>query len=146
MKQQEEKYLLNISGEFAVCTELLKRGIFASVTHGNKKATDVIAIGKGKKAYVIEVKTSSSNRVVTSFFQKYYDEKKEHPDFWVLVQMDSNTLQMEFYVLTHQEMGDAQMIRNNMTEWHKVIGVDNVILSQLDSYKNNWNTILKEVE
>ena len=132
-----------MAGEFAVCAELLKRGIHASVTYGNQKATDIIAIGQDKRAYVVEVKTSDSNRIVTSFFQKYYDkEMTKHPDFWVLVRIDAKTFQSDFYVLTHQEMGNAQMKRNNMTEWVQINGVDNVLLEHVSEYKGQWNSIL----
>jgi len=141
-RQQEEKTRLNMIGEFAVCVELLKRGIHAFVTYGNQKAADIITVGKDKRASVIEVKTSDSNRIVTGFFQKYYIENMvECPDFWVLVHFDSKTLQAEFYVLTHQEMGNEQMKRNNMSEWKFVNGVDNVSLKALLEYKGEWSKI-----
>lgn len=40
MSKTEEKYFLNIAGEFAVCSELAKRNIQANLTFGNKKAVD----------------------------------------------------------------------------------------------------------
>ena len=90
MKQTvEEKHFLNLSGEYLVCAELLKRNISASITYGNQKAADII-ITKDGRAFVVEV-----------------------------------------------------MKRNEMTEWLGIPkGVDNVLLSQLESCKNKWETIL----
>jgi hypothetical protein len=39
-----EKYYLNLAGEYRVCSELLKWNIFATVTFGNMKGADVIAV------------------------------------------------------------------------------------------------------
>lgn len=40
-----EKYLLHLAGEYRVCSELNKRGVFATITYGNRKAVDVYVIG-----------------------------------------------------------------------------------------------------
>jgi len=79
-----EKYHLNLAGEYRVCAELLKRGIFATVTYGNMKGADIFAIGSNRRAAVVEVKASNSSRFVTSFYQKYKSRDIEHPTFWVL--------------------------------------------------------------
>ena len=146
MKQSpEEKHFLNLAGEFGVCAELFKRNIHANLTYGNHKATDIIVI-TNKQSFSIEVKTSMTNRIVTSFFQKFHTPEISHPDFWVIVHINANNLQSEFYVLTHNEMAKEQMKRNGMTEWHKITGgVDNVLLSQLESYKNKWETIFNNL-
>jgi len=148
MKQsQEEKYCLNMAGEFSVCAELQKRKIDATVTYGNKKAVDIIIIGKNKQAWSVEVKTTTSNKFVTGFFQKYYQADIEpRPNFWVLVKIEDKTKNADFYVLTHKEMGEVQKGRNKMKEWHKVIGVDNVLTEHIEEYKNKWETILNEIK
>jgi hypothetical protein len=52
-----DKYHLNLAGEYRVAAELLKRGIFATITYGNKKGADIYAIGEdSRQAAVIEVK------------------------------------------------------------------------------------------
>ena len=77
-----DKYQLNLAGEYRVCAELLKRGIFATATFGNMKGPDVVACGPNRRAAVIEVEASNSSRFVTRFDQKY--RTSEHPMFWVL--------------------------------------------------------------
>ena len=146
MKQSsEEKHFLNLAGEFGVCAELFKRNIHANLTYGNHKATDIIVIAN-KRSFTIEVKTSMTNRVVTSFFQKFHTLETPHPDFWVIVHIDKQSLKSVFYVLTHKEMSKEQMKRNGMTEWHKIAGgVDNVLLSQLEGYKDKWDTIFNNL-
>jgi hypothetical protein len=37
MSKTEEKYFLNITGEFALCSELAKRKTIANLTLGNKR-------------------------------------------------------------------------------------------------------------
>ena len=141
MKQtSSEKHFLSLAGEYGVCSELAKREIRASITYGNQKSADII-ITRDKKAYVVEVKTSKTKRIVTGFFQKYHTPETPHPDFWVIVHINPDTLSSDFYVLTHEEMAKEQMIRNNMTTWEHINGVDNIMLSQLEEYKNKWETI-----
>lgn len=63
-----DKYHLNLAGEYRICSELLKRGIFTTVTYGNMKSCDVIAVGENRRAALVEVKTSQSTRFVTRFY------------------------------------------------------------------------------
>ena len=137
-KSSVEKYKLSMAGEYGVCAELLKRGFDASITMGNAKATDVMIFLDDKSFRRIEVKTTRSTRFVTGFFQKYYDKDKIHPDFWALVQIDEEN-NSHYYILTHEEMGEVQMKRNEMDKWEKIDGCDNVLLRDLDSFKEQWD-------
>ena len=130
-----------MAGEYGVCAELLKRGLCASVTLGNAKAVDVILYLDDKTYKRIEVKTSSNKRFVTGFFQKYYDKNNPlHPDFWVLVRIDEE-YQSHYYILTHEEMGQVQMQRNEMDTWERIIGCDNVLLRDVEQFENMWDKI-----
>lgn len=142
-KLATEKSFLSLAGEYAVCSELQKLGVNCSLTYGNQKATDVIVLNETTKQFRrIEVKTSRSKRFVTGFFQKYYDERI-HPDYWVIVYIDENN-RSHFYIMTHQEMGDIQMERNKMTEWHRVEkGCDTVELKNIEMHKNMWDKIIE---
>src|SRR6266545_2926764 len=129
-----DKYYLNLAGEYRVASELFKRGLFATITYGNKKGADIYAIGPNRQTAVVEVKASNSSRFVTGFYQKYVDEMTEHPEFWVL---------------SHAEMARAQAARNSgeALTWvenaEKVkTGVDNVLAKDLQDYKSAWNKIV----
>ncbi len=140
-KTQSQKHFLGLAGEYAVCAELAKNEINASLTLGNHKAVDIIATNpNNNKACFIQVKASYSKRIVTGFFQKYKTEETPHPDFWIIVHFDKNNF-TDFHVLTHQEMAKVQMERNGMTEWREVNGVDNVLLDLIKSDKNYFDKI-----
>lgn len=144
---QQKKYLLNLAGEFRVCAELLKRGFFANVTMGNFKSVDIQIVTEEKKAILVEVKSTESNRFVTSFFQKYKTKETYHPDFWVLIKLSKE--EDRFFVLSHEEMAKVQSIRNMGDiefDWDNNAsfaskGVDNVLLKHIEEYENQWNKI-----
>ena len=142
MKQKQlDKHFLNLTGEYGVCSELAKRGITANLTLGNFKAVDVLfADLANKKIWTIEVKTTSSNRVVTGFFQKYHSKEVFGPNFWIIVKVEKNLIS-RYFILTHVEMGDIQAQRNGMKSWGKVNGVDNILLNHINLYENKWKTI-----
>jgi len=140
-KTSKEKYRLSMAGEYGVCAELSKRGFNASITFGNAKATDVVIILENKSFRRIEVKTTRSTRFVTGFFQKYYDKMQTvHPDYWILVQIDAENVS-HYYILTHEEMGKVQMKRNEMDDWERIKGCDNVLLRNLEQFREKWETL-----
>jgi hypothetical protein len=145
--KQEEKYSLQMSGEYGVCAELHKRNITASITYGKHKAANVFII-RGEKASRIEVKTTNKNKVVTGFFQKYTSpETKPAPDFWVLVYIDSETFISDFYILSHNEMAAEQMKVNKMESWYEMKGgICTIQFSHLEKYKNKWDILLNYYE
>jgi hypothetical protein len=143
-----EKQNINLAGEYRVCSELLRRNLYATITIGNRKGADIHAIGSDRMAAVIEVKTANSERFVTCFYQKYKEEEGEpHPDFWVLFSLRTEC----FYVLSHNEMAEAQAAGNfgdeRLTYAERVTrsasGVDNVHAKQLVEHKSCWDKILR---
>ena len=141
MSKTEEKYFLNIAGEFAVCSELAKRKILANLTLGNKKAVDIIVFKENNEAITIEVKTTNKNRIVTSFLQKYKTPDFPHPNIWVMVVIDKN-LQNRFFILTHNEVAYIQMKVNKVDVWKENKGgVDNIPLSAILEFENRWDKI-----
>ncbi len=137
-----------MAGEYSVAAELNKRGFNASITLGNAKAADIIItkdLGDVKIFKSIEVKTSRESRIVTSFFPKYSDKSKSHPDYWVIVHIDDSE-RFHYYILTHEELGHIQMVRNNMDTWAPIPkgtkrGCDNILLSSISQFENKWDKI-----
>src|SRR4051812_49053999 len=122
-------YLLNLAGEYRICSELNKRGVFATVTYGTRKGADVYAISDERsRALKIEVKTSQGSNFVTSLSQKarnddpndpgFWDrliKDPEAPDFWVLFQIrvaKDSTFGERFFVVSHREICGLQKKRN----------------------------------
>lgn len=151
-KKKIDKYDLNLAGEYRVAAELLLRGIYTSVTYGNKKGADLYAIGENRQAAVIEVKASQSSRFVTSLYQKYKTQDAQSPDFWVLysVRPTDTGFAERFFVLSHRELARIQGEVNCPGEKlsHEQIaarvsrGVDNVSLKHVEAHENAWSKIL----
>jgi hypothetical protein len=145
-----DKYHLNLVGEYRVAAEILKRGLFATITYGNQKGADIYAIGPNRRTAVVEVKASNSRRFVTGFYQKYGDEMKEHPDFWVLYALGADGVE-QFFVLTHDEMAEVQAGRNfpgRTLTWAErgeavARGVDNVRVDDVDAHRDGWDKIVR---
>ena len=60
---QERKSFLNLAGEFAVASELNRRGVHAAVTYGTSKRADIFAMADSRDRVVrIEVKCSGQRK------------------------------------------------------------------------------------
>lgn len=154
-----DKYLLSLAGEYRVCSELNKRGVFATMTYGHRKGADVYAIGgKDRPAIRIEVKTSQRNNYVTNITKKGLAESGEAPDFWVFCEIKGSldgSFEERFFVVTHAEACFLQKkVNADCAERYRVRhgsasnstgGVDNIPLRYLEPYKNNWSKILKAI-
>jgi len=141
-------YLLNLAGEYRICSELNKLGILATITYGNHKGADVYAISdQHERALKIEVKTSQRGNFVTNITRKGLADDPTAPDFWVLFQIHTE----EFFVLTHEEICRIQKERNDkyaqkfFARYGKQPppGVDNVTIEDVNrkEFKNNWGKI-----
>ena len=149
-------YLLNLAGEYRVCSELNKRGVFATVTYGNHKGVDVYAISdQGDLAVRIEVKTSQQGNFVTKLTQKGSADDRRTPDFWVLCQIkagDYSSFRERFFILTHKEISRIQAKRNKIygakylarhgSEFDFSKGIDNVKLADVEAFEDGWDKIL----
>lgn len=148
--------LLNLAGEYRVCSELTKRRVFATVTYGNRKGVDVYAISDSRRlALRIEVKTSQLEKFVTGISQKGLAEAPDAPDFWVLVQIrrtGDDEFVERFFVLTHKEICSTQDRRNRIyaTKYERrhgkqpdfSKGVDQVKLEDVFEHENKWSKIV----
>ncbi|OPL19558.1 MAG: hypothetical protein AVO35_10370 [Candidatus Aegiribacteria sp. MLS_C] len=151
MSKQMDKYKLSLAGEYRVCSELLRRGLLASVVVGNQKSTDIHIVTSDGRVIVIEVKTTTSNKFLTKFFQKFETENKGHPDFWVLCRLNEGG--DEFFILSHREMAIAQAKRNGLQDdfiWEEAYetfrkGVDSVLKQHVACHIDSWNKIVEAV-
>ena len=88
---QQQKYSLNLAGEFYVAAELNRRDIFASVTYGAAKNADVLAFDQhSRQTAGIEVKTTARPNKKWITGQHSIDKNSIHAQlFWVLVLVPS---------------------------------------------------------
>jgi hypothetical protein len=132
---------IGLMGEYRVVSELLKQGYNATITFGNAKATDIIILQK-REFIRIEVKTClNGKKFVTSFFPKYTDPAKTHPDFWVFFLPDFSGKNDRFFILQHDEVKTLQLIVNKGNKTLSGQGCDNIPLKLLEEKK----TILRIV-
>ena len=52
-----------------------------------------------------------------------------------------------YYILNNEQMGEVQMKRNEMDKWEKIEGCDNVLLRDLEPFKEKWEVFenIKEI-
>jgi hypothetical protein len=160
---QDDKYFLGIAGEFAVASELNRRGLLASITYGTSKSADVIVVDKDvKKVVRVEVKTT--NKKKWPLGPKVTDPTKMKTNsFWVLVQFPdplNGTPKNEdkkqsahsprFFVLTGQEIHgvwkkEADVYKAGYLKRHNKepegIGVPNVSLIGVSEFEDEWEKI-----
>lgn len=135
---------IGMMGEMRVCAELLKQGYSASITFGNAKATDIMITNDEGRYLRVEVKTSKNGRnFVTSYYPKYTDPTKQHPDMWVFYLPDSQLSVNgdRFFLATHEEVAEIQLVVNKGNKTLSGQGVDNIPLKVLETYpyEGRWD-------
>lgn len=89
-----DKSILGVAGELAVASELCRRNIYAQLTFGNQKRTDLLIFGQ-EEVCRIEVKSKQGNewpgckgikdkKSFLVFVDYKNKEDTERPDFYVL--------------------------------------------------------------
>ncbi|HZL38171.1 MAG TPA: hypothetical protein VFC78_22840 [Tepidisphaeraceae bacterium] len=156
-----ESYLLNLAGEYRVCSELCKRGMFATISYGHRKSADVYVIFEAhRKVLRTEVKTTQKSNFVTSITQKKLtQDSPEAPDFWVLYQIDFDatgaSCKERFFIVPHRELWAIQQQVNDRyaigyrqrhgTDPDFMAGVDNVKIKDVEAYEDKWACIVQLV-
>jgi hypothetical protein len=155
-KEKIERYLLNLAGEYRVCSELAKRGLLPCLSFGNYKGADIHVVNpQGRGSLRIEVKASQKGRFVTAMYKKYRKKGcKQHPDFWVLCDIKKsgkNDFDEKFFVLSHEEIAKTQEERHRRyckkyrkkhgQPFDPAKGVDLVGIEDVEQYKDAWAKI-----
>ena len=147
---QQRKYHLAMAGEYLVAAQLQRLQISSSVTYGNAKSADVIALNPlTEKAKVVEVKTSAKGRWPVGSRVPEPSQK-----FWVFVNLPENIDdQPEFFILTQEQLHgilkpeeDAYFQRyfeKHGVEYGNKPGVARLTYKQAQPFKNKWSTIIE---
>jgi hypothetical protein len=94
-----DKNELSLAGEYAVASELCRRKMYAQVTLGNLKKTDILVLNPNtQKMVTIEVKSKQikvwgnikgiKGKNTFFVFVDYFQKGNERPDFYILAQDD----------------------------------------------------------
>jgi hypothetical protein len=143
---------LSQCGEYLVAAELNRRKIYATVTYGNQKSMDIIALAGDGRFASIEVKTSRKSQFPTGL-TKQKQQKIHGNKFWILVSLDfvpSESLP-DFYILSDKEIKaeqakedsiyNASYAKKHGKDYDKD-GVPNIKKKKLESYKDRWAIII----
>lgn len=128
-----KKLNIGLIGETAAALELMKKGydvVNLNNIRNNYQNADLICINPNTgKSVMIQVKTGTSNNIMTGLISELdgtipdLDKKIIGP--WIFIRIDEETLSMDFYVLTKEE-------------------VQTLIITSNDWYVNQWNRQLKK--
>jgi hypothetical protein len=156
MTTKVEKSLLGIAGEYAVASELCRRGVYAQLTLGNRKKVDLLLDGE-KKIARVEVKTKQGTQWPSVKGIAPEDGLK----FLVLVDLQGKGLdeRPEFYVISkdewrpflEQKLEDKIKSKTAMIDNHNVprfsdgfIGTG-IKANEVAQFKNDWDKIMRIV-
>jgi hypothetical protein len=112
-----EKAILGVAGEFAVASELCRRGLYAQLTLGHRKRTDLLVETETGHMCRIEVKAKQGRDwpnclgiAAEDSFLVFVDfagkAETERPDFYVLISKEWRALamlEMERYKAKHPD-------------------------------------------
>lgn len=160
------KSILGVTGEYYVAAELGKRNIYAQLTLGNQKRTDLLIFSdESDKLLKIEVKNKQGNEWPNckGIYQKesfivFVNFKgiseNQRPEFYILSEKDWSELIVKKEKEYNKKYPDRRTeIKNNvlilLDEVNKQgkpymgYGIKPV---DIDMFKENWDTILNELK
>ena len=150
MSRQARKHSIGLAGEFFVAAELLRRGVMASVTYGNAKRADVIAVSPSTSAAaVLEVKSTSQKKWVIG---NHVPEPTDN--LWVLVHLPADESSPRYFVATAQELHAIlapqdieyrRRFRERNGKEFSGIGVVSIRLKEVELYEGEWSKVLSRV-
>lgn len=151
MTKQAERYRLAMTGEFFVAAQLQRLGISATVTYGNAKRADVVAVNRETgRAVTIEVKSTNKsrwpvgNRVPLPSQQPWVfvhvpDDTAQAPQFFILLQNELH----EILAPVEAEYWARYQAKHGRAYGDKTPGVAAAELNHLIPFRDNWAAILK---
>lgn len=144
------KQMIGLAGEFAVASELCRRGIYAQLTYGNRKSVDILTDCDNGMARV-QVKAKQGNEwpgvrgvcgndiLVLVDFQKKRDV--ERPDFYILTATDWAELVKVNINEKDIASGKVSISETNVPTWNNqgpYVGMS-VWASTVAKYRDAWD-------
>ncbi len=134
-KPRADRQKTNLSGEFFVAAELVKRGLQASLTLGNAKAIDLFAINDKGSQFTIQVKAVRSRNNDFPIDSTKIAEKC----VYVFVVLNKPGVAPEFYVVPGK---DLQSEPGKFGKWFlnykKFPGIN---AKDLEAYHDKWQIL-----
>ncbi len=134
-----DRQMTGLAGELFVAAELLKRGIQTSITFGNAKAIDLLAVNPAtKRTFTVQVKSVRKNNPWP------ISHTKVHPEHvYVFVMLNQPGEAVEYYVVPGQHLvSDPDRFR--LRDYPTFPGVARTTLKKL-GYAEAWHVFCEPV-
>lgn len=144
-----------MAAEFAVASELCKRNIYAQLTLGLRKRTDIL-VETERGMLRIQVKGKQGKEwpgckgiygedIVLVFVDFENKKENERPDFYVLTVEDwKNLLEKELKLTSKVERGEVTIDEKNMPTWKDGYQGMGIRPEMIKEHKERWDRI-KEI-
>jgi len=151
-----DKEYLALAGEYAVASELCRRGIYVQLTLGNRKRTDLliqtekgmlsVQVKSKQKKYWVLVKGVYGSDIALVFVDYQNKELERKPDFYVLTSKDWSSFVRRGWIKDEVSEGrfklddvncPVRVREDGSTAWK---GID-IEASELAKYKDGWDKI-----
>jgi hypothetical protein len=152
------KDTLGLAAEFAVASELCRRGLYAQLTLGNKKRTDLLVHDDETNTFLrIEVKAKQGQdwpnckgiygENVMLVFVDYMNKKDhERPDFFVLTVEDWRGVVNEHakrFTRVYVTERNVAVFPDQLTKSGKPYEGTGVRVAMIEKYREAWGKIIK---
>jgi hypothetical protein len=152
MNSSISKETLGLAGEYAVASELCRRGIYAQLTLGNRKRTDLL-VETDNSMLRIQVKSKQKREwpaikgifgndiilILVDFEKKPIDSR---PDFYVLTSTDwAQLIDARCVRPGHVRNGKVTLSDSNVPTWSDGFVGMGIKSSDVQTYKETWNKI-----
>lgn len=158
----DEKIQLGLAGEYAVASELCRRGVYTQLTLGNYKRADLLVIGKERNVCRIEVKAKKgpkwanikgvSDEDAYIVFVDLRKPETERPDFYVLSSEDWRKAALK--VVKQKQKNSPQMnvfvdeencltFPDQITKSGKPYRGCSISIDNVGEYKDCWDKIIE---
>jgi hypothetical protein len=148
------KETLGLAGEFAVASKLCKRGVYAQLTLGNRKRTDLL-IESDARMLRIQVKSKqgptwpavkgiTGDDIYLVFVDFQNRDPLERPDFYVLAARDWTRFAARELVDTGLvSQAKVKLSPDNVPTWRDGFVGMSVSPKQLADFKEQWRKIVE---
>lgn len=165
MPRQLARTMLSLAAEYAVASELCSRGIYAQLTLGNQKKTDILVFSEAGHVARLEVKAKqgsdwpncrgiSGPKVFLVFVDYQHREPGQRPDFFVLAVKDWRKV-LERRVAEIKARNPKKRIAitdENVSVFEDQIGRSgkayqgmSIRPSDLSSYRERWDKVARTI-
>jgi len=151
------KGTLSLAGEYAVASEICRKGYYTQITLGNLKATDILVYNtETGKLFRIEVKSKQKKQFAwikgvkdenhLLVFVDFWKKEDERPDFYVLNLEDWKKILDKYVRIKHwyditDDYVPVNLRRRDGTPRKKEMEGITIHVEQIEEHKDKWEKL-----